>query len=258
MDAKAFYELRNKNSFAGRLARAVVALYQKGRPPQPYRSRSQEGEVFERYLGARGDVLILGSNLPPEKLAAYRGQKVSQLDRKPLPHVDVVADAESLSEVVPEGSYDYVVSTSMLEHTLHPWKVLEEVHKVLRPGGILYLSVPWMFPLHGEPHDYYRFSLPCLKGLTRDAGFIEIESGSEYSPHAALQTFLRTYLSEALSFNRSMAFYSLQFLTSWLLYPLGLLEGALRLGPRTHCYTDAIFYIVAQKPLAPSAPDAGA
>jgi SAM-dependent methyltransferase len=248
MDAKAFYELRHESSVVGRLVRTAAFVYSRARPPQPYRSRNQETQIFERHLEARGDVLILGSNLPPEALAGYKGQKVSQLDRKPLPHVDIVADAEALSAVIPEGSYDYVVSTSMLEHTLHPWRVLEEVYKVLRPGGILYLSAPWMFPLHGEPHDYWRFSLPCLQGLVRDAGFVELESGSEYSPHAALQMFLRTYLSEVLSFNRSMVFYSLEFLSSWLLYPLGFLEGALRLGPRKHYYTDSIFYIVAKKP----------
>lgn len=251
MDIKAIYELRREDSAVGRLVRAAVFVYEKARPPQPYRSRNQEAQVFERHLShlaGRGDVLILGSNLPPEALAAYKGQKVSQLDRKPLPHVDIVADAESLSASIPEGSYDYVVSTSMLEHTPHPWRVVEEVYKVLRPGGILYLSAPWMFPLHGEPHDYWRFSLPCLQGLVRDAGFIELESGSEYSPHAALQTFLRTYLSEVLSFNRSMLFYSLEFLSAWLLYPLGFLEGALRPGPRKHYYTDSIFYIVAKKP----------
>ena len=77
-------------------------------------------------------------------------------------HVDVVADAEALTDTIPPGSYDYVVSTSMLEHTPHPWKVLDEVYKVLRPGGILYVSVPWMYPLHAEPNDYWRFSVPCL------------------------------------------------------------------------------------------------
>ena len=42
--------------------------------------------------------------------------------------------------------------------------------------------------------------------------------------------------------------YSIEFLSTWLLYPLGFLEGALRLGPRTNYYTDSIFYIVARKP----------
>ena len=170
------------------------------------------------------------------------------MDIKPLPFVDIVADAESLSSVIPAGSYDYVVSTSMLEHTPHPWKVVEEVYKVLRPGGVFYVSVPWMYPLHAEPNDYWRFSLPCLQRLVRDAGFVELKSGSEYSPHAALESFLKIYICEALSFNKSVAFYSLEFVTSWLLYPLSFLEGALRLGPRKHYYTDAFLYIIARKP----------
>lgn len=248
MEAKDVYELRNSKSIAGRLARMLVTIHTKVRPPRPYKTRNQEGEVFERYLGARGRVLLLGSNLPPERLGEFRGQTVVQVDIKKLPFVDVVADAEALTDTIPPGSYDYVVSTRMLEHTPHPWKVLDEVYKVLRPGGILYVSVPWMYPLHAEPNDYWRFSVPCLQRLVREAGFVELGSGSEYSPHAALQSFLQAYLCEVFSFDKSVMFYSLEFVTLWLLYPLSFLEGALRLGPRRHYYTDQLLYIIAQKP----------
>jgi SAM-dependent methyltransferase len=88
----------------------------------------------------------LGSNLPPERLGEFRGQPVVQVDIKELPFVDIVADAEALTDTISPGSYDYVVSTSMLEHTPHPWKVLDEMYKVLRPGGVLYVSVPWIYP----------------------------------------------------------------------------------------------------------------
>jgi SAM-dependent methyltransferase len=252
MEAKELYELRNERSLRGRIMRALVHLHKNGRPsrwyPRAVRNEPpMQDRLFQQHLGGQGDVLLLGSNLPPEALGGLRSGRVTQVDRKEFPHVNLVADAEELTRVIAPNSYDYVVCTSMLEHTPHPWKVVSEVFKVLRPKGIFYLTVPWMFPLHLEPMDFWRFSIPGLKTLVGEAGFIELESGSAGSPHEAMSVLLQAYLCEVGSFDRSAIHYSLEFLTSWLLYPLGRLE-ALRLGPRKNYYTNAMFYFVAQKP----------
>ena len=152
-----------------------------------------------------------------------------------------------MSSVIPPESFDYVISMSMLEHTQRPWCVMAEIGKVLKPGGYLYLSVPWIYPLHGEPHDYWRFSVPCLSKLARDAGLIEVESGSEISSHGALYEFLKAYLSEALSFNNDVVYYMVDYVMTWMLFPLGLLELLFRLGKRRNYFTDCIVYIVARK-----------
>jgi SAM-dependent methyltransferase len=190
----------------------------------------------------------LGSNLPPSALKGFGDAKVTQIDLKPLEHVDVVADAEALSASFAAASFDYVVSTSMLEHTPRPWKVVEEVAKVLKPGGLLFVAAPWIFPLHGEPQDYWRFSMPGLRRLVTDAGLIEVESGSDVSPHGALYTLLTAYLSEALSFDSSVAYYGLEYFGAWAFAPVGLLERWFHLGSRRQYYTDSILYIVARKP----------
>jgi len=57
--------------------------------------------------------------------------------RKP----DINADAEDLS-VIESGSQDFVILSHVLEHLPNPLKALKEIHRVLRNGGIFYLSVP--------------------------------------------------------------------------------------------------------------------
>ncbi len=250
MEAKDFYRLRNGKGFLPAVSRALTFTYNHVRPPHPYPGRNQQVKFYEKYLDRRGAVLILGSALAPSETAKFRATKVVQMNITAIPNVDVVADAEVMSETFGESSFEYVVSTSMLEHTLHPWRVIAESYKVLKPGGIFYVGVPWMFPLHGEPHDYYRFSLNGIRQLMLDAGFEEVESGSETGPHAAFHLLLRSYLAETLSGNSSMRYYALTYLLDWLLFPLGAVERVFEPKPRKHHYTDSLVYFVGRKPLA--------
>jgi SAM-dependent methyltransferase len=252
MDAKRLYELRKSTGLRGSIIRVLVFIYLKIRPPYPHPLRRQHVKAFESYLNGKGRILMLGSSLPPARLKGFGEAEVVQLDIQKFPNVDIVADAETMSNVIPSESFDYVVSMSMLEHTHHPWRVLAEVRKVLKSGGVLYLSVPWIYPFHGEPHDFWRFSVPCIQKLIRDAGLIELDSGSEVSGHGSLYLFLKAYLCETFSFDNSLIFYALEYLLTWLLFPFGLLELIFRLGRRHWYYTDCIVFIVARKPF-PSA-----
>ena len=69
---------------------------------------------------------------------------------------EVFARAERLP--FRDGSVDTVLGLSMLDHFPEPEPLLREVHRVLRPGGILVLEFPQMVPLHDEPHDYLRYT----------------------------------------------------------------------------------------------------
>lgn len=75
---------------------------------------------------------------------------------------------------VPPIRYDAVVSHQVLEHLPRPWKALEEFYRVLRPGGVLVISVPHLARRHELPHDYFRFTQEGVTSLLWDAGFREI------------------------------------------------------------------------------------
>jgi SAM-dependent methyltransferase len=86
---------------------------------------------------------------------------------------DIVADLHDLP--VEDESFDFVLCTEVLEHVADPARVLSELHRVLRPGGGLLLSVPFVGELHEDPDDHLRFTRYGLEGLLAGAGFDAVE-----------------------------------------------------------------------------------
>lgn len=63
------------------------------------------------------------------------------------------------------NSFDYVMADQVLEHVRKPWIGVEEVRRVLKPGGIAVLTTCLMNEVHGIPEDYWRFTPDGLKVL---------------------------------------------------------------------------------------------
>jgi len=93
--------------------------------------------------------------------------------------IDLVASAHALF-MVADSSIDCVVTVSTPGHIRYPQKVMKEIHRILRPGRILYVGVPFMFPFNNDPYDFYRFSSDGVKILCED--FECIESGFNRGP----------------------------------------------------------------------------
>jgi len=72
--------------------------------------------------------------------------------------VDFVMSGEELTRHFPARYFDTVICCETLEHCVRPWRVIEEMKQVLKPGGHLWISTPTFgFPLHCFPIDCYRF-----------------------------------------------------------------------------------------------------
>lgn len=89
-------------------------------------------------------------------------------------NVDVFAN---LFEGLPflSNSTDTAISYQVLEHIPEPGLFLLEVFRVLKTGGKIILTVPFMWQVHEAPHDYYRYTRYGLQYLLNKAGFIQIE-----------------------------------------------------------------------------------
>ena len=74
-----------------------------------------------------------------------------------------------------DGEFDCALCTAVLEHLEEPEMALRECFRVLKPGGIAIYSVPFIWHLHEEPRDFYRFSKYGLKYLFEKVGFEIIE-----------------------------------------------------------------------------------
>jgi len=95
------------------------------------------------------------------------------LDIRPGPSVDVVGDAHNLP--LEDESFDRVLCTEVLEHLHTPQKAIDEMYRVLKPGGELILTTRFIAPIHDSPGDYFRFTKYGLKHLLRAWEVVSIQ-----------------------------------------------------------------------------------
>jgi SAM-dependent methyltransferase len=120
-------------------------------------SRSSINRIKPAFIESiDGDVVEIGGFDNFFK-SIYKKGSFQNLDLRPGRFVDIVEDAENM-QLVSSDSLSAVICISVLEHTQNPSKVVNEIHRVLKPGGYFLMSNPWMFESHMEPYDYCRFS----------------------------------------------------------------------------------------------------
>ena len=115
-------------------------------------------------------------------MALHGDIRTVALDVDPLGELDVIADAHSLP--FGDETFHAVVATAVLEHLIDPQRAMEEVHRVLVPGGLLYSEVPFMQQVHEGAYDFTRFTLSGHRRLARR--FEELDSGAVAGPATAL------------------------------------------------------------------------
>ena len=71
----------------------------------------------------------------------------------------------------PDGSFDAILSTQVLEHVADPALYLSEAHRLLRPGGRILVSTHGTFIYHPDPEDYWRWTAAGLRAALEHAGF---------------------------------------------------------------------------------------
>jgi SAM-dependent methyltransferase len=109
-----------------------------------------ERSIAEAGPDATLDVLDVGCGTKPyASLFDGRVRRYVGVDAAPGPAVDVVASAEALP--CDAESFDCVLSSQMLEHVERPQRVLAEIHRVLRPGGIALVSTHGAIRYHAAP-----------------------------------------------------------------------------------------------------------
>ena len=95
------------------------------------------------------------------------GRVTVNIARSRRPHV--LADALALP--FRDASFGAALVSEVLEHVPEPGVVLEQVARVLEPRGVLVVTVPFMFPVHGDPEDHGRYTEFAWRRMLPAAGF---------------------------------------------------------------------------------------
>ena len=93
----------------------------------------------------------------------FPGKRFVGCDMRPGPGVDEIQDLHRLT--LADESIGTVLMFDTIEHVREPWRALAELHRCLKPGGILLMTSVWYFPIHAYPDDYWRFTASAFSTL---------------------------------------------------------------------------------------------
>jgi SAM-dependent methyltransferase len=95
------------------------------------------------------------------------------------------------------NAYESAMATEVLEHCPDPELVLKEIHRVLKPRGYFFFTVPFIWNLHEVPHDQYRYTPFALERHLKNSGFSSIEVHASGGWHAAMALMLGLWVKRS-------------------------------------------------------------
>jgi len=135
---------------------------------------------------------ILNANPNVKK---YIGLDFAQGKYADLKQPDITWDGKTIP--LDDASVDCAMATEVLEHCYEPLTVFKEIKRVLKQDGVFFFTVPFLWPLHDTPHDYYRYTPFSLERLLTEAGFENIQIKPMGGWNASLAQMIGLWLKRA-------------------------------------------------------------
>ncbi len=133
-------------------------------------------QAFRRYIPhLKGSVLDFGCGSKPYETLFVNASSYIGMDIEVSGHshknekIDVFYDGKTIP--FPDNHFDNVFCSEVMEHVFNPDESLREMFRVLKPGGKLLLTCPFVWPEHEVPYDYARYSSFGIAHLLKENGF---------------------------------------------------------------------------------------
>lgn len=110
-------------------------------------------------------------------------------------HIDLIGDAYKVP--AEDASVDAVISAQVIEHLYEPVKAIQETGRILKKGGLFFITFPMLYPVHAMPRDYFRYTDFCFENIAQENGFEVLEKerlcGFWYCAGDLLGLYLQTF-----------------------------------------------------------------
>ena len=115
-----------------------------------------------------GSYLVTGQEAIADLRPLFAGKEFCGLDMRAGPGVDRIENVEKIN--APDDSVGSILCLNTFEHVQNIYAGASEIHRVLKPGGVLVMTTPFDFLIHDFPGDYWRFTPQALELLTARFG----------------------------------------------------------------------------------------
>jgi SAM-dependent methyltransferase len=178
--------------------------------PVRFQPLEEELQPVARYLTGR----TLDAGCGTRDVTAWlRAHGVTELTRYDIASDDprvVIGPIESMP--FDDATFDSALCNAVLEHIVDPERAMAELARVVRKGGTMVVTVPFLQPFHGNPGDFRRYTADGLVQLGRNAGLELIDVLPVHSIAQTLAWIIWEYASEKGGRLRKSAAWTIAFL----------------------------------------------
>lgn len=107
----------------------------------------------------------------------FKKSTIRTLDINPNSGADFIADlCVNNVDIIEDNKFDLIVCTEVIEHVNNPFSVVKELKRILKIGGVIAVSTPFNFRIHGPLPDNWRFTIHGLKVLFGEFEILSVDS----------------------------------------------------------------------------------
>jgi SAM-dependent methyltransferase len=218
------HRLKKYNNLYGFLINIISPVYPSFSPQR----------IFSKYLTESNSIALnLGSG------NSNVSDKILNVDIFEYENVNIVCDIENLPFI--DNSIDIVFNIAVLEHVKEPEKVIDEIKRVLKKGGIVISFFPFIQPFHASPNDFSRRTKEGMKILYKDFNIIELNSAG--GPTSGFLWIFQEWLALIFSFGIKKLHIILSLIFMILTFPLKFIDILLIKHPMASNISSGFLYI---------------
>lgn len=158
-------------------------------------------------------------------------------------NVDIVCDISDLP--FKDNSIDVILNIAVLEHVPNPKKVIDEIYRVLKHGGVIFTAFPFIQGFHASPYDFTRVTEEGIKVLHKDFESIEVKPFS--GPTSGMLWIFQEWVAILFSFGSKKLHMLIYLVMLVITFPIKFLDYFLIHHPMASNIASGFIYIGKKK-----------